>query len=225
MVRMIVFDMAGTTIDEDNVVYKTLRQAIHDHGFSFSLEQVLAEGAGKEKEQAVRSILKINQVVDPVLTREIYQHFLILLKEAYRSLEVQPQPHAQELFGLLKEKKIWVVLNTGYNAETAMGLLEKLRWEQGKDYDGLVTASEVEKTRPDPDMILLAMQKFGIDDPKQVIKVGDSFIDILEGRNAGCLFSIGITTGAHDFRQLQLAHPDYIIGDLLELIPIIENLP
>ena len=46
---MVVFDMAGTTIDEDNVVYKTLQQSIELAGYPCSLEQVLAEGAGREK--------------------------------------------------------------------------------------------------------------------------------------------------------------------------------
>ena len=57
MIRMVVFDMAGTTVDEDNVVYKTLQSEINKAGFSFSLEQVLAEGAGKEKRQAIKDIL------------------------------------------------------------------------------------------------------------------------------------------------------------------------
>ena len=59
MINMIVFDMAGTTVDEDNVVYKTLQTAINKEGFEFTLEQVLAEGAGKEKLEAIKSILKV----------------------------------------------------------------------------------------------------------------------------------------------------------------------
>ncbi|WP_200890708.1 hypothetical protein [Pedobacter lusitanus] len=47
--EMVVFDMAGTTVNENNLVYKTLRNAINNAGFEFSLEEVLAEGAGKEK--------------------------------------------------------------------------------------------------------------------------------------------------------------------------------
>jgi phosphonatase-like hydrolase len=223
MVQMIVFDMAGTTVDEDNMVYKTLQKAIDHHGYTFSLEKVLAEGAGKEKQEAVKSILALNQVDDPSLSDKIYQHFLLLLDEAYQYLDVRPQPNALEVFHRLKENKITVVLNTGYNRATALKLIEKLGWVLGQDYDGLVTASDVHKNRPDPDMILLAMQKFGIIDPKEVIKVGDSFIDIQEGQRAGCLLSIGITTGAHDYKQLQLARPDYIIDDLLELLPIVEK--
>ena len=59
MIRMVVFDMAGTTVNEDNVVYKTLQTAINEKGFSFTLDEVLQEGAGKEKLQAIKSILNV----------------------------------------------------------------------------------------------------------------------------------------------------------------------
>lgn len=72
-------------------------------------------------------------------------------------------------------------------------------------------------------MIDLAMDIYGVDDPKKVIKVGDSIINIEEGQNAGCGLNIGITTGAHNFLQLQSANPDYIISNLLELVPIIDR--
>ncbi|AXY72597.1 hypothetical protein D3H65_00785 [Paraflavitalea soli] len=67
------------------------------------------------------------------------------------------------------------------------------------------------------------MQQHGITDAQEVVKVGDSIIDIEEGRNAGCRFSIGITTGAHTRSQLQSARPDHILGDLMELLPVIEG--
>jgi phosphoglycolate phosphatase-like HAD superfamily hydrolase len=72
-------------------------------------------------------------------------------------------------------------------------------------------------------MIDLAMDIYGVIDPKKVIKVGDSIIDIEEGQNAGCGLNIGITTGAHTFLQLQSANPDYIISDLMELVAIIDR--
>ena len=223
MIKMVVFDMAGTTVDEDNIVYKTLQRAIADHGYPFTLDQVLAEGAGKEKLQAIKSILAINQIDDDPLSSAIYQHFLILLNEAYTYLDVRPQPHAAEVFQLLKQQKILIILNTGYDAETAQSLVQKLGWEKGIIYDDLITASEVKNGRPHPDMILYAMQNFKIRKPGEVIKVGDSAIDIEEGKNARCALSIGITTGAHSRQQLSAAHPDFIISDLLDLPEIIEN--
>ena len=224
MIRLVVFDMAGTTVDEDNVVYKTLRLAINEIGYDFSLDQVLDQGAGKEKLQAIKSILKTYaKVEDDKISDLIYQKFIIYLSQAYKDLKVLPQPNTVDLFRVLKQKKIYVVLNTGYNQETADDLIRKMNWTKGVEFDELVTASEVPRNRPDPDMIFLAMKKTRIHDPKEVVKVGDSKIDIEEGKNAGCRLTIGITTGAHTLQQLQSAEPDYIINNLLELIPIIEK--
>jgi len=224
MISMVVFDMAGTTVDEGNVVYKTLMQSINQRGFDFSLDEILAEGAGKEKSEAIKSILKVygsNNNKD--LANEIYEDFEKLLAKAYEDIPVKPQPNAVELFRILKERKIRIVLNTGYNEETAESLVKKLNWKKGVEYDSLISSSDVENSRPDPEMIDLAMDIYGIDDAKEVIKVGDSMIDIEEGQNAGCGITVGITTGAHTFLQLQSANPDYIINNLMELLPIIEK--
>jgi phosphonatase-like hydrolase len=225
MISMVVFDMAGTTVNEDNVVYKTLQKSINKKGFELTLDQVLAEGAGKEKLQAIKSILKVYESnTDDDLADEIYADFIILLSKAYDDIEVLPQPNAEELFQILKVRKIRVVLNTGYNSDIAESLVEKLGWKKGIEFDSLITSSDVEHNRPDPEMIDLAMDIYGLLNPKTVIKVGDSIIDIEEGQNAGCGLNIGITTGAHTFQQLQSANPDYIIHDLLELIPIIDKM-
>jgi phosphonatase-like hydrolase len=222
MIKMVVFDMAGTTVNENNVVYKCLRQAINEKGYDLTLEQVLAEGAGKEKLQAIKSILHAYaNMDDESLSGEIYHRFILHLEEAYDTLDVFPQDNAAALFKALKERDILVVLNTGYNRETAEKLLTKLGWQKGVDIDELVTANDVSKNRPNPDMIWHAMKEFGITDAFEVVKVGDSIIDIEEGQNAGCGLSIGITTGAHTFEQLQSAAPDHIINNLAELLPLL----
>jgi phosphonatase-like hydrolase len=224
MIKMVIFDMAGTTVDEDNVVYKTLRQVINDAGYNFSLNQVLAEGAGKEKLQAIKDILNTDtRQKEDLLAEKLYGIFDGSLAKAYDTIEIKPQQGAEELFKKLQQKNILVVLNTGYNKSTARSLLTKLNWKEGGEVDGLITATDVKKNRPLPDMIHLAMKQFSISDAKEVVKVGDSIIDIEEGQNAGCGLSIGITTGAHTAEQLKTAKPDYIIGSLLEL-PSILNL-
>jgi phosphonatase-like hydrolase len=222
MIKMVVFDMAGTSVDEDNVVYKTLQQVINEAGYNFSLEQVLAAGAGKEKLQAIKDIINLNaKPQEDKLAEKLYVIFDKALAIAYDTIELKPQGGAADLFKTLKEKNIRVVLNTGYNDATARGILKKLQWQEGEQIDSLVTATDVPNNRPQPDMILLAMKRFGITDAKEVAKIGDSIIDIEEGRNAGCGLSIGITTGAHTAEQLATANPDFIIHHLVELIPII----
>lgn len=215
--------MAGTTIDENNLVYKTLRKAINEAGFDFTLDQVLAEGAGKEKKQAIRSVLAaFAGIEDEEFTNKIYDSFLPQLTEAYVTADIIPQPNALELFAELKKRGIYAVLNTGYDRTTAQSIITKLGWQEGVDYDAMVTATDVGKNRPDPAMIVFAMEKFGITDAAGVVKVGDSIIDIHEGQNAGCGLSIGITTGAHTAAQLQTANPNAVIDNLIELLPLID---
>ena len=222
---MIVFDMAGTTVDEDNVVYKTLQDAIVHYSYPVSLDQVLEFGAGKEKLQAIIDILENTGFkVSPENIDLIFAYFIDKLAKNYDTLDVKPLPDVERTFKHLKERNIKVVLNTGYNRKTAESLIVKLGWEESKQFDLLITASDVNNNRPRPDMILLAMSKLNILDPKKVLKVGDSTVDIQEGQNAECLLSIGITSGAHTREQLREADPDFIINNVSELIGIIDNL-
>lgn len=214
--------MAGTVVNEDNVVYKTLRLALNKGGIPVTLDQVLLHGAGKEKSQAIRDIAAEYAPVGNVTGVELmYNDFLTLLNKAYENLEVAPVNGAEALFNELRSRKIYRVLNTGYNSKTANQLLTKLRWTKGKEYDELITASDVSKTRPYPDMILLGMQRVGVSDSGGVMKVGDSAIDIEEGKNAHCGSTVGITTGAHTRQQLEAAQPDYIIDELSEIARIL----
>ncbi|TWR29610.1 phosphonatase-like hydrolase [Mucilaginibacter pallidiroseus] len=221
LIKMVVFDMAGTTIDEQNIVYKTLHKAILNAGYSVSLNDVLEVGAGMEKLQAIKSILlKKADVTDEQVALTIFADFATGLDHAYSNSEIAPQPGALATFTALKQKGIAVVLNTGYSGRVAKTIVDKLGWQKGREYDELITASDVSNGRPAPDMILMAANKFNVE-PIQIVKVGDSVIDIEEGKNAGCAMSIGITTGAHTFDQLQAANPDHIINNLQELLELI----
>lgn len=223
MIKLIVFDMAGTVINENNVVYKTLRKAINWQGFNFSLEEVLLYGAGKEKHQAIKDILTSknpNYTLNGV-SLTIFNDFSELLKLNYEKLAVEAFPKTEEVFEIFKEKGIKIVLNTGYNREIALALLNKLNWKEGKQYDALITASDVENGRPAADMIYKAMEMFNVSDAKDVVKVGDSIIDIEEGKTANCGITVGVTTGAHTEEQLKSANPTYIINSLIELTQIL----
>ena len=223
MIKLIVFDMAGTIINENNVVYKTLRKAINWQGFNFSLEEVLLYGAGKEKHQAIKDILTSknpNYTLNGV-SLTIFNDFSELLKLNYEKLAIEAFPKTEEVFEKFKEKGIKIVLNTGYNREIALALLNKLNWEEGKQYDALITASDVENGRPAADMIYKAMEIFDIKNAKDVVKVGDSIIDIEEGKTANCGITVGVTTGAHTEEQLKSANPTYIINSLIELTQIL----
>jgi phosphonatase-like hydrolase len=224
MIKMVVFDMAGTTVDEDNVVYKTIQRSLNEAGYQATLEDVLIHCAGKEKLRAIKDILEIKfDLVDEDIAKQIHTAFRGLLTVAYDELDVKPIRGADEIFAYLKNAGLYCVLNTGYDHDTAHKLLHKLGWANSNAIDTVVTASDVSSNRPEPDMILLGMKKMGITDPLEVIKVGDSAIDIEEGQHAGCGLSIGITTGAQTREQLLQQRPDHVIDDLRELIDIIRK--
>lgn len=222
-IELVVFDMAGTTVDEDNVVYKTVQKVINDEGYNIRLEDVLKYGAGKEKHQAITDVLKectplinVSQVADIAFSK-----FKVTLKNAYDTLEIKTFEGTEQLFKDLRNKHIKVVLNTGYDSITANFLLEKLGWIVGKTIDALVTADDVENGRPEGDMIFFAMKNTGVIDPEKVMKVGDSAIDIEEGKNANCGITVGVLTGAQNRAQIQEANPTYMIESLNELRAIL----
>ena len=223
-IQCVVFDMAGTTVNEDNLVYKTLQAALNHFNVPVDLNHVLLYGAGKEKFQAIKDIISNSPyTLDETGQLEAFNYFLAQLDIAYLNFDVTPMPGAEQVFAALKQSGIKVVLNTGYNRATAENLLGKLGWAEGQQIDLLVTASDVLHNRPMPDMIFYAKDKLHIEDVKHMVKIGDSCIDIEEGKNAGCLLNIGITTGAQTEIQLMEAKPDYIVHSLTEILEILEK--
>lgn len=222
MIKLVVFDMAGTTVDEDNVVYKTVRAAINAAGYEFTQEVVQTLGAGKEKSQAIRDVLASDGGEHSENEIEtIFADFKQRLAQAYESLNVREQPGAAAVFNELKQRGVAVVFNTGYDLPTAQRLIDKIGWRVGGEIDGLVTASDVVNGRPAPDMIFKAMELTGVPTSENVAKVGDSQIDIEEGKNAKCGATFGVTTGAQSRELLEEANPTAVVDRLAELLELL----
>lgn len=219
-IELLVLDMAGTTINEDNVVYKTLMHSVNDYGYEVSLDTVLSSCAGKEKLEAITSLLmEIGGNENEALA--IFENFSEQLKKAYQNLEVKPINGVEDFLLKMRSKNKKIVLNTGYSQEIAQQLLDKLGWKEHIYYDALITANDVSESRPSPEMIHLAMQKFNIIDPEKVLKAGDSIVDIEEGKNAGCGLTIAVLSGAQKRSELEKSNPDYIFNTISEAEEII----
>ncbi len=222
-IELAVFDMAGTTVNENNVVYKTVQRVINDEGYDVTLDQVLEYGAGKEKYQAIIDILKnVTPCENPEeIAKSAFVNFKPILEKLYTELHVTSFDPVEALFKELKENGVRVVLNTGYDSKIANQLIAKLGWKKGIDYDALLTADDVTQGRPHKEMICKAMEMFEIIDSTKVMKVGDSAIDIEEGKNANCGLTVGVLTGAQTREQINEQQPDYILDDLSTLTHII----
>ncbi|MBU3026846.1 phosphonatase-like hydrolase [Zobellia galactanivorans] len=222
-IELAVFDMAGTVVNEDNIVYKTLQKAINKTGHELTLDFVLEHGAGKEKHQAIKDILQAIGNLPNQASEPIFSDFKHLLDEAYGELKVTSFEGVEEVLATLKAQGIKIALNTGYNKTIAELLLQKMNWVKGEQYDALVTADDVLEGRPNPAMISKAMEILEVSDANKVLKAGDSIIDIEEGKNANCGVTVGVTTGAHTAAQLKSAEPTYVLHSLVELTDYIKG--
>lgn len=58
------------------------------------------------------------------------------------------------------------------------------------------------------------MHKGRIHDFRRIIKVADTEVDLQESRNAGSLYSVGVTTGAFTKEALEPYQPSFILDAL-----------
>ena len=75
--------------------------------------------------------------------------------------------------------------------------------------------------RPAPFMLFYAMTHFNIQSVHEVIKIGDTPADMLEGRNAGCRGVIGVLSGPRpvtDWGKYWHTHVIQSVADLPQLI-------
>ena len=80
-----------------------------------------------------------------------------------------------------------MALNTGFTRSITDAILHRLRWDDRSPLiDQVICSDEVARGRPSADMIQVLMDNLGIDSPARVLKVGDTEVDVEEGRNAAC---------------------------------------
>jgi phosphonatase-like hydrolase len=222
-IKLAVFDIAGTTVADDHAVATAFRHAFESYGYTNVSEEDVKPLMGYKKPVAIRMVLdKLGVDEDQVLIGDIHDEFVTEMMDHYEySPGVQAMPPAESVFRQLKEKGIRIALNTGFSRDIADVIVSRLQWKEKGLIDDYIASDEVEAGRPKPFMIQTLMQRAGITDAKEVVKIGDTEVDVNEGRNAGCALVIAVTTGAFTKEQLLPYHPDHIIDDLSQLPALI----
>lgn len=243
-IQLVIFDIAGTTVQDRGNVADAFITAFQEHGFEIPAEDV-KEVMGFRKMDAIVLLLAkfaptpqpsegetISSLLSPeedvirdTLVMQIHDRFIQNMISFYlNDSALAPLPHAADVFALLQQQGVKVALNTGFTRAITDTILHRLRWdERNENIDKVICSDEVPRGRPYPDMINTLIADLGIPAAENVLKVGDTEVDVQEGRNAGCGKVVSVTTGAYTREQLASYHPDAIIDDLLELIPIIEK--
>jgi phosphonatase-like hydrolase len=238
-IALVVCDMAGTTVRDDNEVQRCFLEAAEATGLEADPDQVRFM-MGWSKKLVFQTLWKEHLSPDhPNYAAKVdlsFATFKAILEEHYRTQPVHPTEGCLELFTWLKAQGIQIALTTGFYREVTNIILDRLGWSQGlnAEYVGSatsivqvsVTPSEIyhQEGRPAPFMIQKAMYRLGIRDPKTVINIGDTPSDIESGYHANCLFSFGITSGTHTREQLEPYPNDGLFLSLQALQERIANL-
>jgi phosphonatase-like hydrolase len=216
-IRLVVFDLAGTTLDDRGAVNDCMRGALADAGVEVDPAAVDAV-MGLPKPEAIRLLVEGAGKADALRGHlgPIHDDFVARMLRHYREdPEIREVPGASEVFRRLKALGIAVAINTGFSRSITNAILDRMGWERDGLIDSHVSSDEVAWGRPHPDMIRRLMSDVHVTEHAEVAKVGDAPADLHEGANAGCGLVVGVTWGSH--RREELAgHPHTHLIDAIE---------
>lgn len=219
-IELVVFDIAGTTVDDGDAVNRCFRAALAGAGLTVS-HAAANEVMGLPKPVAIRTLVERASGHGALLAQvdAIHSDFVARMLRFYaEDPAVVEVPGAGQTFATLRRAGIKVALNSGFSRAIVTKVLGRLGWDQGGTIDATITSDEVARGRPHPDMIVRLMTALGVRDSRAVAKVGDTPVDLEEGTNAGCGRVIGVTRGTHTRAQL-LAYPHTDLIDTVADVP------
>jgi phosphonatase-like hydrolase len=225
-IQLVIFDIAGTTVRDTGNVAKAFIDAFNEFNIDVPVTTV-NQVMGFRKIDAIRMLLPGG---NNLLAEQIHEAFTRNMISLYKNdPDLTPLPGVETVFQQLKQQGIKVALNTGFTRTVTNTILQRLQWNVPKTIDMVVCSDEVPEGRPQPFMIKAIMEQMAVIDSKAVVKVGDTKVDVEEGRNAKCGLVVSVTTGAYTRSELELYKPDRIIDSvagLLEILSEVEaNLP
>jgi phosphonatase-like hydrolase len=182
-IQLVVFDMAGTTVQDHDEVLSCFLSAAAATGLAAEPEQVNPM-MGWAKKRVFQALWNGQIGAEhPDYKRRVDQSFTDFkqrLEDHYRTQPVESTEGCLETFDWLRSHQIKIALNTGFYREVTNIILNRLGWDNGlnSDYVGnessviqsSITPSEIygQEGRPAPYMIQKAMYQLGIKDPQAV---------------------------------------------------------
>ena len=220
-IKLVVFDIAGTIIQDHGEVVSAFSSALEKNGIPFTAEE-LKKWKGASKREVIRHFIEQNGTKSrqTELVETTYRCFRAELERLYGE-RLTPIEGATETFTWCRDHQILMATTTGFYREASDLILTRLQW---KDWFAVnVSSSDVRQGRPAPHMIFHAMEATGVHDVRQVINIGDTPLDLQSGSNAGVRGVVGVLSGAHDRETLQGERHTHIIDSVAKLPELIER--
>ncbi|WP_405948233.1 phosphonatase-like hydrolase [Streptomyces prunicolor] len=216
-IRLVVLDMAGTTVADGGLVEEAFAAAAHHlgeepgSGPDSMLDHVRAT-MGESKISVFRHLFGTE-----TRAQDANKAFEAAYAELVDGGRVAALPGARETIESLKSQGRTVVLTTGFARTTQDAILTALGWQGLADLT-LCPADAGGRGRPYPDMVLTAFLRTAVaDDVRQLAVVGDTSYDMLSGVRAGAGLVAGVLTGAHDADALRAAGATQVLDGVGQL--------
>ncbi|WP_033283895.1 phosphonatase-like hydrolase [Streptomyces sp. NRRL F-525] len=212
-IRLVVLDMAGTTVADGGLVEEAFTAAARHMGEEPAdmLDYVRAT-MGESKISVFRHLFG-----EETKAQDANKAFEAAYADLVDAGRVAALPDARETIETLKSQGRTVVLTTGFARATQDAILAALGWQDLADLT-LCPADAGGRGRPYPDMVLTAFLRTAVaDDVRQMAVVGDTSYDMLSGVRAGAGLVAGVLTGAHDADALRAAGAGQVLDGVGQL--------
>ena len=172
--------MDGVILDTEKLYVRFWREAASFYGFPMTLEHALGirSLSGKLAEEKLQGWFGKEFDYNAVRQKRIE-----LMDEFVSQNGVEPKPGAKALLSYIKDNGYALALATATPVDRAGRYLKSV--ELYSFFDQIVSAREVKRGKPAPDIYLCAAKRLGLD-PKECIALEDSQNGIRSAFAAGC---------------------------------------
>lgn len=208
MEKLAIFDLDGTLIDAYTLIYFALNRARKYFGYEDLSFSVVKKNVGRGEVALIRRFFSEREGKKALeIYRDSYQK---LIKEG----KIKLMDGTEELLEFLKEKGLKIAVATNRSRFSVEILSRKL--DIFKLFDLVITADDVEKAKPFPEMLekicaILKIRK------ENCFYVGDMDIDLKTGKNAGIETFIVLTGSSAKEEILKVDKNSKIFPDLISL--------
>ena len=201
-----ILDIDGTLVDTNYHHAVAWFRAFRQHGHVVPIWRIHRH-MGMGGDQLVASVLS------PAVEDREGESIRTAEKALYLSFiaEVEPLRGARELLQALRDRGRRVVLASSAKAIEVDHYLDLL--DARELAEGWTTAADVRRTKPEPDLVLAAIEKVG---GGPAVMVGDSTWDCEAAKRAG-IDSIAVLTGGFSKSELLEAGASAVFGSIDEL--------
>jgi len=212
-VQAVIFDIDGTLLDTREFISQAYEYVLKHHGMPTRTREEIRSQVGKKLEECYAFLAPNGNHEQMIYDHRNFQEANLTLVTAF--------DHVEEVLKALRTNSIKTALWTGRKGH----VIASLEYGQldPRAFDCIVDASMVKKGKPNPEGLLMVLEKLKVE-PQHAVMVGDAGHDIEAGHRAKVAATVGITHGFGTLEELEAANADHILDSLEKLPEIIENI-